>query len=303
MEFTVSDEQAAKRLDVFLTGRLDQAESRSDVQRSIKAGDVSIDGRTVKRVSLKVSTGQLIVVADDVESGPRETVSTNISLNVVYEDDDIAVIDKPVGMTVHPGAGHIDDTVANAAVYRWPRIVDIGESDRPGIVHRLDRDTSGLMVIALSKQAYKGLNELIRKREITRIYTALVCGVPKSREGVVDAPIGRDPHHRTRQAVDESGRPSRTHYRVDYEIGDFAYLEVRLETGRMHQIRVHLEAIGHAVVGDQTYGKRASSLIKNLNRQFLHASRLEFEHPVSGESLSISSDLPQDLQRALDSLK
>jgi 23S rRNA pseudouridine1911/1915/1917 synthase len=249
-----------------------------------------------------VSAGQLIVVADYVESSVQKTVSTNISLDVVYEDDDIAVINKPVGMTVHPGAGHVDDTLANAAVYRWPHIVGIGEPDRPGIVHRLDRDTSGLMVIALSGPAYQGLNELIRKREITRIYTALVHGIPKSREGVVDAPIGRDPHHRTRQAVDEAGRPSRTHYKVDFELGDFAYLEVRLETGRMHQIRVHLAAIGHPVVGDQTYGKRASSMIKNLNRQFLHASKLEFAHPVSGEPLSITSDLPADLQRALDAL-
>ncbi|MEE8046407.1 MAG: pseudouridine synthase, partial [Dehalococcoidia bacterium] len=127
--------------------------------------------------------------------------------------------------------------------------------------------------------------------------------VPDSREGVVDAPVGRDPHHRTRQAIDENGRPSRTHYRVDYEIGDFAYLEVRLETGRMHQIRVHLAAIGHPVVGDQSYGKRASALIKNLNRQFLHASKLEFKHPVTGEQLSVSSELPADLQRALATLK
>jgi len=154
----------------------------------------------------------------------------------------------------------------------------------------------------LGERAYERLTEMIQNREIRRIYTALVHGVPKSREGVVDAPIGRDPHHRTRQAIDESGRPSRTHYRVDYEIGDFAYLEVRLETGRMHQIRVHLEAIGHAVVGDQTYGKRSSSAIKNLNRQFLHASRLEFNHPVTSEPLSFKSELPKDLQAVLAAL-
>lgn len=302
MEFTVSDEDAGQRLDVFLSKNWAESESRSDIQRAIKAGNVSIDGRVASRVSVKVNDGQMIRLTVETQPEVNYIAPADIPLDVAYEDADIAVIDKPVGMTVHPGAGHVDDTLANAAVSRWPRIVSIGEIDRPGIVHRLDRDTSGLMVVALSEKAYAGLTEMIWNREITRIYTALVHGIPESREGVVDAPIGRDPHHRTRQAVDESGRPSRTQYRVDYEIGDFAYLEVRLETGRMHQIRVHLNAIGHPVVGDQAYGKRSSSTIKKLNRQFLHASRLEFNHPVSGEPLSITSELPEDLQTVLASL-
>ena len=302
MEFTVRGEDAGQRLDVFLSKNWAQSESRSDIQRTIKAGNVSIDGRVASRVSVKVSDGQVIRLTIGIQPAVNYIAANDIPLDVVYEDADIAVIDKPVGMTIHPGAGHVDDTLVNAAVYRWPRIISIGEPDRPGIVHRLDRDTSGLMVVALGERAYERLTEMIQNREITRIYTALVHGVPKSREGVVDAPIGRDPHHRTRQAIDESGRSSRTQYRVDYEIGDFAYLEVRLETGRMHQIRVHLEAIGHAVVGDQTYGKRSSSAIKNLNRQFLHASRLEFNHPVTSEPLSFKSELPKDLQAVLASL-
>ena len=302
MEFTVTDEDTGQRLDVFLSKNWAESESRSDIQRTIKAGSVSIDGRAASRSSAKVSVGQVIRLVIETQPAVSHIAVSDIPLDVVYEDADIAVINKPVGMTVHPGAGHVDDTLANAAVSRWPRIVSVGEPDRPGIVHRLDRDTSGLIVVALSEKAYDGLTEMIWEREITRIYTALVHGVPKSREGVVDAPIGRDPHHRTRQAIDESGRPSRTHYRVDYEIGDFSYLEVRLETGRMHQIRVHLNAIGHAVVGDQTYGKRSSSKIKNLSRQFLHASRLEFNHPVTGEPLSITSELPKDLQTVLTSL-
>jgi 23S rRNA pseudouridine1911/1915/1917 synthase len=299
MEFTVRGEYAGQRLDVFLNKNWVQSESRSDIQRTIKAGNVSIDGRVASRASVKVSDGQVIRLTIGIQPAENYITASDIPLDVIYEDADIAVIDKPVGMTIHPGTGHVDDTLANAAVYRWPRIVSIGEPDRPGIVHRLDRDTSGLMIVALGERAYERLTEMIQNREISRIYTALVHGVPKSREGVVDAPIGRDPHHRTRQAIDESGRPSRTHYRVDYEIGDFAYLEVRLETGRMHQIRVHLEAIGHAVVGDQTYGKRSSSAIKNLNRQFLHASRLEFNHPVTSEPLSFKSELPKDLQALL----
>jgi 23S rRNA pseudouridine1911/1915/1917 synthase len=302
MDFTVSGEDAGQRLDVFLSKNWAESESRSDVQRTIKAGSVSINGRVASRVSVKVTDGQVIQLIVEVEPAVKYVAPSDIPLDVVYEDADITVINKAVGMTVHPGDGHVDDTLANAAASRWPHIVSIGEPDRPGIVHRLDRDTSGLMVVALSEKAYKRLTEMIRNREITRIYTALVHGVPKLRESVIDAPIGRNPFHRTRQAIDQTGRPSRTHYRVDYEIGDFAYLEVRLETGRMHQIRVHLEAIGHAVVGDQTYGKRSSSAIKNLNRQFLHASRLEFSHPVTGEPLSITSELPKDLQTVLKSL-
>jgi 23S rRNA pseudouridine1911/1915/1917 synthase len=302
MEITVSGGRAGQRLDVFVSEQWDEANSRSDAQRTIKAGGVSVDGKVVSRVSAKLIENQLVRVTSKSDVVEETIIASNIPLTVAFEDDHIAVINKPVGMTVHPGAGHIDDTLANGAIKRWPQLAGIGERERPGIVHRLDRDTSGLMVIALTEQAYTRLSEMIFNREITRIYTALVHGVPDSREGVIDAPIGRNHHHRTKQAIDENGRPSRTHYKVDFEIGNFSFLEVQLETGRMHQIRVHLEAIGHPVVGDQVYGKRASSMIKNLNRQFLHASKLEFVHPVTGEQLSIESKLPTDLQHALDSL-
>ncbi len=308
LEITVSVEHAGQRLDLFLAGRLTQAESRSEIQRLIRAGNAQIDGRVISRASTKVAAGQVVrIVPTPVKNpGPPESpglsdgiVPDNISLNVVYEDDDIAVIDKPAGMTVHPGAGHDSGTLVNAAVARWPHIAGVGESDRPGIVHRLDRDTSGLLVIALSDVAYSRLSEMIRNREITRIYTALVHGHPEASAGVVDAPIGRDPHRRTRQAVVEDGRPSRTHYRVTREIGNYSLLEVRLETGRMHQIRVHLGAIGHPVAGDQTYGKRPTG---SLDRQFLHACKLEFDHPVSGDPLSMASELPETLQTAITEL-
>lgn len=300
-EFTITGEQAGQRLDVFLTENWEDSGSRSNVQRAIKAGEVAVDGKPVSRVSIKIAEGQVVSASAIGDRTSNSIVPSNIPLNVAYEDDDIAVIDKPVGMTVHPGVGHVDDTLANAAVHRWPRIADVGEPDRPGIVHRLDRDTSGLMVIALSERAYTRLSEMIHDREFTRIYSALVHGIPKSLQGVVDAPIGRSPHNRTRQAISEDGRPSRTHYRVDYELGDFAFLEIRLETGRMHQIRVHMDAIGHPVIGDQTYGRRKN--LPNLNRQFLHSSKLEFAHPVTGEAISITSEIPDDLQRALETLK
>ncbi|MCH7971358.1 MAG: RluA family pseudouridine synthase [Chloroflexi bacterium] len=308
MIFTVSAEHAGQRLDLFLAERWAQAESRSEVQRIIKARNVRIDGLVVSRASTKVGAGQVVRVVRAV-SGPAKTstgiVPGDMNLNVVYEDNDIALIDKPAGMTVHPGAGHDSETLVNAAVARWPRIADVGEPDRPGVVHRLDRDTSGLLVIALTGEAYSRLSEMIRNREITRIYTALVHGHPESSAGVVDAPIGRDPHHRTRQAVVEDGRPSRTHYRVVSEYEDFSLLEVRLETGRMHQIRVHLDAIGHPVAGDRTYGKRQAdkkTAVGKLKRQFLHASKLEFGHPVSGKPLSIASELPEDLDEVITEL-
>ena len=308
MIFTVSAEHAGQRLDLFLAERWAQAESRSEVQRIIKARNVRIDGLVVSRASTKVGAGQVVRVVRAV-SGPAKTstgiVPGDMNLNVVYEDNDIALIDKPAGMTVHPGAGHDSETLVNAAVAHWPRIADVGEPDRPGVVHRLDRDTSGLLVIALTGGAYSRLSEMIRNREITRIYTALVHGHPESSAGVVDAPIGRDPHHRTRQAVVEDGRPSRTHYRVASEYEDFSLLEVRLETGRMHQIRVHLDAIGHPVAGDRTYGKRQAdkkTAVGKLKRQFLHASKLEFSHPVTGKQVSVTSELPEDLDEVITEL-
>lgn len=300
VEFTVTGEQSGQRLDVFLTENWDQAESRSAAQRAINAGEVSINGRTASRASVKVNESQTVNVST-ANSDPGPTIiSSKIPLEVAYEDEDIAVVNKPVGMTVHPAAGHTDDTLANAAVHRWPQIVTVGEPDRPGIVHRLDKDTSGLMIVALTERAYDPLKKMIHDHEITRIYSALVHGIPKSPEGVIDAPIGRSAHHRKRQAISEDGLPSRTHYRVDYELGDYAFLEIRLETGRMHQIRVHMDAIGHPVIGDQTYGKQKN--LPNLNRQFLHASKLEFTHPITGNELSISSELPEDLTRALKTL-
>ena len=300
-EFAITEEQSGKRLDVFLSEHWDEAESRSVAQRAIKAGEVSIDGITISRVSAKLTVGQVIQASSDGTVAPTSIIKSNIPLDIAYEDEHIAVINKVVGMTAHPGSGHIDDTVANAAAYKWPKIVEIGEPDRPGIVHRLDKDTSGLMVIALTEPAYIRLSEMIRNHEITRIYSALVHGIPKSQKGVVDAPIGRSPYYRKRQAIDENGRHSRTHYRVDYQFGDFAFLEIQLETGRMHQIRVHMDAIGHPVIGDQTYGRQKN--LPNLNRQFLHASKLEFDHPVTGKRLSVTSELPADLTRALEALQ
>ena len=289
--------QQGLRLDVVLAETTKPLESRANIQRSIRAGLISIDGITTTRSSTKVISGQIIRVKPPKDYLAPAITPSELSLNVVFEDDDIAIIDKPAGMVVHSGAGHLTDTMANAAVTRWPKISSVGDTDRPGIVHRLDRDTSGLLIIALNPTAYNNLTLMIKKHEIERIYTALVHGHPKSSTGTIDAPIGRDPHHRTRQAVNAGGRPALTHYEVIREIGQFSFIKVRLETGRMHQIRVHMTAIGHPIVGDQTYGKRQG--IANLRRQFLHASKLTFNHPISSEKISVTSKLPDDLQSAI----
>ena len=297
MEFVISDTQQGRRLDVILAEKTKPLESRANIQRSIRAGLISIDGITTTRSSTKVISGQIIRVKPPKDYLAPAITPSELSLDIVFEDDDIAIIDKPSGMVVHSGAGHLTDTMANAAVTRWPKISSVGDTDRPGIVHRLDRDTSGLLIIALNPTAYNNLTLMIKKHEIERIYTALVHGHPKSSTGTIDAPIGRDPHHRTRQAVNAGGRPALTHYEVIREIGQFSFIKVRLETGRMHQIRVHMTAIGHPIVGDQTYGKRQG--IANLRRQFLHASKLTFNHPISSEKISVTSKLPDDLQSAI----
>ena len=284
-------------LDVGLAETTKPLESRANIQRSIRAGLISIDGITTTRSSTKVISGQIIRFKPPKDYLAPAITPSELSLDIVFEDDDIAIIDKPSGMVVHSGAGHLTDTMANAAVTRWPKISSVGDTDRPGIVHRLDRDTSGLLIIALNPTAYNNLTLMIKKHEIERIYTALVHGHPKSSTGTIDAPIGRDPHHRTRQAVNAGGRRGLTHYEVIREIGQFSFIKVRLETGRMHQIRVHMTAIGHPIVGDQTYGKRQG--IANLRRQFLHASKLTFNHPISSEKISITSKLPDDLQSAI----
>ena len=297
MEFVISDTQQGHRLDVVLAETSKPLESRANIQRSIRAGLISIDGITTTRSSTKVISGQIIRVKPPKDYLAPAITPSELSLNIVFEDDDIAIIHKPSGMVVHRGAGHLTDTMANAAVTRWPKISSVGDTDRPGIVHRLDRATSGLLIIALNPTAYNNLTLMIKKHEIERIYTALVHGHPKSSTGTIDAPIGRDPHHRTRQAVNAGGRPALTHYEVIREIGQFSFIKVRLETGRMHQIRVHMTAIGHPIVGDQTYGKRQG--IANLRRQFLHASKLTFNHPISSEKISVTSKLPDDLQSAI----
>jgi 23S rRNA pseudouridine1911/1915/1917 synthase len=240
-------------------------------------------------------------------------------LVVVHEDDDVLVLEKPVGLVVHPGAGVQSGTLVNALLHHAPEIATVGGEGRPGVVHRLDRDTSGLLVVAKTEAAYLTLVEALRQREVKRVYHAIVWGDPGPDSGVIDLPIGRDPRDRKLMAVvrGPSGKPARTRWRVLERYGLATLVEARLETGRTHQIRVHMSALRHPVVGDPVYGGRvkkmlslrqserslADALLRLLRRQALHAAELEFVHPKTGVRLQFRSDPPQDFREALDRLR
>jgi 23S rRNA pseudouridine1911/1915/1917 synthase len=280
---------AGERLDVFLAAH---AGSRAAAQKLIDAGLVTVDGAARPKRHV-VAAGQRIEVRP--EKARAQVVVEPARFSVAYEDDDIIVIDKPAGVVVHPGKGNEQGTLAQALAGR----VAGGEDEwRAGIVHRLDRDTSGLLVAARSEAAYERLKDMIRDREVTREYLALVEGRPRARTGTIDAPIGRDRRVRTRRSTDtDEPREAITHFAIERALEGWTLLRVRLETGRTHQIRAHLKAIGHPVAGDPEYGTTGHF---GLERQFLHAEHLAFPHPVTGEPVDLRSPLPVDLRAALE---
>jgi 23S rRNA pseudouridine1911/1915/1917 synthase len=293
--FVVPAESAGKRLDVYTAGECRL--SRSYAQKLIANGDITVNG-AVTRAGHRLEAGDRIA-ADIPPPAPVSVVPEEIPLKVVYEDSDIIVVDKPAGMLVHPAAGRYTGTLVNAILARCPDLGGIDGSLRPGIVHRLDKDTSGLMVVAKNDRAHNMLSRQIKDRRIKKVYIALVAGHLTPERGAVEAPVGRHPHDRKRMAVVSGGRESLTRYRVIEYLKGHTLLEVVPETGRTHQIRVHLSAIGHHVFGDPVYGKR-SPLLK---RQFLHAARLGFRLPSSGEYVEFESELPADLTEALAHLE
>ncbi|HEY3021885.1 MAG TPA: RluA family pseudouridine synthase [Solirubrobacteraceae bacterium] len=284
MRVAVTDEQAGERLDVVLGEALG---SRARAQRLIDAGRVTVDG-AVRPKRHRVHAHEVIEAADDEASRTAPVAEEAVPFVVVYEDEALLVVDKPAGVVVHPAPGHATGTLAQA----------LGLTGRAGIVHRLDRDTSGLLVVAKTDAAHQALQRAIQRREVTREYLALVEGRPPARSGTVDAPIGRDRRARTRHSIEtDTPRAAVTHFTVERLLPEHTLLRVRLETGRTHQIRVHLQAIGHPVAGDPEYGGRAGEL--GLRRQFLHAARLAFAHPRTGERVDLRSPLPADLCAAL----
>jgi 23S rRNA pseudouridine1911/1915/1917 synthase len=290
---TVGPDLAGRRLDAA-AGSLEAVGSRAEAQRLIDAGRVLVDGAARPKRHL-LASGEVL----EVRPAPppmSELTPERVPMTVRYEDESLLVVDKPAGVVTHPSAGHPSGTLVHGLLAH--AIAGGADPTRPGIVHRLDRDTSGLLVVARSERAHRRLQRMLRHREIERTYIALVHGA-MSPALTVDRPIGRDRRVRTRQAIDPvDGREAVTHLRLLEPLGRFSLVEARLETGRTHQIRVHLEAVGHPVVGDRVYGRREETL--GLGRQFLHAARLAFPHPETGEPVEVESPLPHELSMALD---
>lgn len=307
-ETSEAGEMAGAALDGL---RLDRAValvadvSRSAAARLVDAGGVRIDGTAVTSRARRVAAGEWLEVAVEERDDPRPAADPDVEVVTVFEDADVAVVDKPAGLVVHPGAGHERATLVNGLLARYPEMATVGDPHRPGIVHRLDRDTSGLLAVARTERAYRSLAEQLRAHRPERVYAALAWGHPEAPQGVIDAPVGRSSRNPMRMAVTERGRPARTGYTVErryHEPALVALLACRLDTGRTHQIRVHLRAIGHPVVGDPTYGAGRGADVFGLARPFLHARALSFDHPVSGETVRTESPLPPDLASVLDAL-
>jgi len=293
LELVVAAAQAGQRLDQLLAEPIG---SRAQAVRAIDAGLVQVDGRPVRKSHI-VSPGERIVVSGDQggSSPSWSSGTTTAEYTVAYDDDYLLVVDKPAGVVVHPARGHWSGTLAQALA---GRVAGGEEGYRAGIVHRLDRDTSGLLVVARNDEVHRALKALLAKRSLRREYLALVEGVPDARTGTIDAPIGRDRRDRVVMSIDtDAPRHARTHFEVIEVLAGTALLRVELETGRTHQIRVHMQAIGHPICGDETYGGGRRF---GLERQFLHAARLSFPHPVTGLLVDVTSPLPADLQSALD---
>lgn len=278
--------------------------SRAAASRIVADGNVTVDGETTTSGKVRVSTGQsLIVVVEDAEGDDRPAPDPTVAVKVVHVDDDIVVIDKTADLVVHPAPGHRTGTLVNGLLALFPEMAAVGEAGRPGIVHRLDVGTSGLMVAARSERAYRALVDAIAARDVGRIYWALVWGHLESGSVVIDAPIGRSPRDPTRMAVRPTGKPARTGVSVLREHSHpsaISLVECRLDTGRTHQIRVHLAAIGHPVLGDATYGGARQAL--RCDRPMLHSRTLELVHPGTGRPMSWTADPPRDMADLLASL-
>lgn len=291
----VPDELEGTRLDKALASVLGLSRARA---RELIEHGATLDGEPARPGS-RVKAGSIVVSGAPGEDMGLEP--ERVDFTVLYEDPDVIVVDKPAGLVVHPGSGRKRKTLAAGLLDRYPEIEGVGAAHRWGLVHRLDKDTSGAMVVARTQPAFESLSEQIRRRQVGRVYLALVDGMPGSPTGTIEAPIGRDPDHPTRRAVVRGGKPSRTHFSVEktFDAHRCALLRLTLETGRTHQIRVHLAAIGHPVIGDRVYGKKTAV---SSPRTFLHASAVEFDHPVEGGRISVEAPLPDDLRLVLDRL-
>lgn len=297
----VEQEDAGQRLDAWLTESLQDEGldvSRSQVQGWISEGLV-VGPRNRVKASDRIVASESYTVARR-EEAPISLSPEDIPLDVVFEDDDVVVVNKPRGLVVHPGAGHHSGTLINGLLGRGTKLSSLGGGIRPGVVHRIDKDTSGLLMLAKTDMAYHSLTKQLREHTAERMYKAIVHGDIPHQKGTIDAPIGRDPNNRQRMAVREHGKHAITHFHVTTRYRGFTYLELKLETGRTHQIRVHMAYIGFPLAGDPLYGPRRTLAISG---QALHAALLGFEHPRTGERLVFEAPLPDDMERLLSDLE
>ena len=298
-KYIVDEEEQGKRLDVYIVSK-DSDVTRTSAQRQIEQGNVTINGKKTTKVSYKVSDGDEIEI-EEKEPVEIELKAQDIPVDIVYEDKDIIVVNKPKGMVVHPANGNPDGTLVNAIMAICKdSLSGIGGEIRPGIVHRLDKDTSGLLIVAKNDMAHVNMSEQIKRHEVKKTYIALVRGVVKENEATIDMPIGRSNSDRKKMAVTKNGKNAVTHIKVLKRYDKYTLLEVNIETGRTHQIRVHLAHIGYPVIGDYIYsnGKNEFGIVG----QCLHAKSLEFKHPITGEKMKLEAPLPEYFENVIKEL-
>jgi 23S rRNA pseudouridine1911/1915/1917 synthase len=309
-ESTVGEAQSGLRLDRAL-GELFTDYSRNFLANLVTEGHVRVDGTLASKPSQKVEAGQRVAI-EVPDAAPAGIASQDLPLTVLYEDADVVVIDKPAGLVVHPAAGHADGTLVNALLFHVKDLSGVGGEIRPGIVHRLDKDTSGVMVIAKHDASHRKLTETWNTEGVRKEYVALVYGTPSNERGTIDAPVGRDPRDRKRMSVVASGRRAITDYEVSDRLRYVSLVRCRLRTGRTHQIRVHLKHLGHPIVGDPVYSgpqwrgipdKRVQKLLSSLDRQMLHAARITFAHPTTATPMTFDAPLPADFAIVIAALR
>ena len=293
-----SNRSSSERVDHFLAEKL--SISRSRVKKSIYSRIVRCNGKTLKKPSFLVTPGVIIyfelLAEDKIDLSPEK-----LPITYIYKDEDILVLDKPAGIIVHPGVKNPKHTLINGIINDFPDIKDVGNAERPGIIHRLDKETSGIIIIARNSKSFESLSDMFKKREIQKEYIGLVEGVVKQSEGTITNPIARHPKLKIKHAIVNNGKESITKYQVIKIIKNYSLLKIHIMTGRMHQIRVHFSSIGHPIVGDTLYGKR-SKLLDN-RRHFLHANKITFTHPVNGKIMKFQSELPKDLKTRLNQIE